>query len=84
MSNFVMIACPPYPQYQTAPEDQPNSELRDCPKCKGKMWLSGKKRGLLMFHAVLKDEIFLACYDCVTKFAKENRGFFDDAEMMKI
>ncbi len=84
MSDLVIIACPPYPELKEAPEDQPHSELFDCPKCKKQMWLSGKKRGAIMFHAVLEKEILLACYDCIRVYASENPEFFSGSEMVNI
>lgn len=37
----------------------------DCPKCKKKMWLSGKAKGRLLFNAVLGMDIFLRCEECI-------------------
>jgi hypothetical protein len=84
MNDLVIVMMPPYPKYETAPEDQPNSELWDCPKCNKKCWLSGKKKGLLMFHSCAGDDIFLACYDCITKKAQEDPSFFTNSEMRKL
>lgn len=78
MNDAVIIVCPPYPEYKNAPEDQSHSELFDCPKCKQKMWLSEKKKGVLMFSSCLNKEIILACYDCFRKLAKENSCIFSD------
>jgi ssDNA-binding Zn-finger/Zn-ribbon topoisomerase 1 len=72
MSNdLVMVMCPPYPEYDKAPENQSQSELRDCPKCKNKMWLSQKKKGDLMFYSCIGKDIILACYYCITKMTEE-------------
>ncbi len=76
--DLAIVMCPPYPEYKEQPRDQSHCELFDCPKCKGKMWLSQKKKGAIMFAAVLGKEIFLACYDCITKLAKNEPELFKD------
>ena len=68
--------CPPYPKYKEYPKDQSISVLIDCPECKGKMWLSEKKKGAMLFAEGSGKEILLACYDCFTKFVEENPGIF--------
>ena len=81
MSNdAVMVMCPPSPEYKEAPEDQSHSELFDCPKCKNKMWLSQKKKGVLMFASCIGKEIILACYNCITKMAKEDPSLFMESK----
>jgi hypothetical protein len=82
--DLAVIICPPYPEYKEYPKDQSHSELHDCPKCKNQMWLSDKKKGLLMFSSFLGKEILLACYDCITKIAKENPEFFTDSEEVEL
>lgn len=77
--DYVIVMCPPYPEYKEQPEDQSLCELRDCPKCDGKMWLSEKKKGILMSYACLQKEIILACYNCITELAKKNREMFTGA-----
>ena len=47
--DLVVIACPPHSEYVTQPDDQSHCELFECPKCKSKMWLSKKKKGIIMF-----------------------------------
>ena len=76
--DSIAIACPPYPQYEDAPKDQSHSELRECPKCKGQMWLSEKKKGYLAFNALLNKEIILGCYDCITKMVEENAALIKE------
>lgn len=83
MSN-VYIACPPLSEFEEAPKDQPNCQLTDCPKCKEKMWLSGKKRGVLMFAAVSNRDIYLACYKCFEQYAKDNPKIIRHTKMAKI
>ena len=79
-----VIICPPYPEYKEAPTDQSHSELFDCPKCDQKMWLSEKKKGILMFASCIKQDILLACYDCIKKMAKEQPEFFVNSERVDL
>jgi hypothetical protein len=74
--DTIMIICPPYPQWKEQPKDQSLCTLRDCPKCDGKMWLSEKKKGFLMFSAFLTKNIILCCYKCAEKMALENGEWF--------
>lgn len=68
MSNdCVVVMCPPLLDYPEPPKDQSHSELFDCPKCKSKMWLSQKKKGVILFTSCIGKEIILACYNCITK-----------------
>lgn len=69
-SDMVMIMCPPLADYPEAPKDQSQSDLRDCPKCNEKMWLSEKKKGALLFSALINKDIILACYRCITKMVE--------------
>lgn len=82
--STVYIICPPLDKFAQPPKDQPNSELTDCPKCKEQMWLSGKKRGTLMFYALLKSDIYLSCYHCFEKYAKENPDIVKQTKMQKV
>ena len=82
--DLAVIMCPPYPEYKEYPKDQSHSELFDCPKCKGKMWLSEKKKGVLMFASGLGKDILLACYDCITKLAEEDPELFRESEKVDI
>ncbi len=83
-NDLVVIMMPPYPQYETAPADQSHSELRDCPKCKNKCWLSKKKKGALMFSSCIGKEILLACYDCITKMAKDGDPIFAEGQVVEL
>lgn len=77
MSNdLVIIMCPPLSDYEKAPDDQSLSDLCECPKCKQKMWLSDKKKGVILFSACLEKEILLACYHCITQLAKDDPSLF--------
>jgi len=83
-ADFAIIPCPPYPEYKTQPADQSHCELSDCPICKGKMWLSEKKKGMLALAESLKKDIFLGCYDCIKKIAMENSSWFKESKMIKL
>lgn len=80
----IMIMCPPYPEYEEAPKEQSKSELRDCPKCNNKMWLSKKKKGIILFSALIDKDIILACYHCITKMAKESPEMFIKSKRVEI
>jgi hypothetical protein len=84
MTDLVVVMCPPYHEYKEAPEDQSYSELQDCPKCKRQMWLSEKKKKLLMFAACLEKDILLACYDCITQMAKDDPSLFTESEQVNL
>ncbi len=70
--DALLVMCPPYPKFDEAPEDHSHSELRDCPKCKSKMWLSDKKKGMLMFASCTGKEIILGCYDCIKDMVQKD------------
>jgi hypothetical protein len=76
MKDLSIIVCPPLSDYPEAPKDQSHCELFDCPKCKQKMWLSEKIKGVIMFSAVSGNDIFLACYRCLEKLVKDDPEFF--------
>lgn len=80
----VMIACPPYCDYPEAPKDQSHSELFDCPKCQQKMWLSEKKKRVLMFSSCIGKHIILACYHCITKMAQDDPALILDAKQVNL
>ena len=82
--DLLVVMCPPYPEYKEAPKDQSTCELRDCPHCKSKMWLSEKKKGILMFGSCLGKEIFLGCYNCVKKHVSENADKLTEFHKIKI
>lgn len=84
VNDLVIVMCPPYPEYKEAPADHTHSELFDCPKCKSKMWLSEKKKGIIMFSSCVNKNILLACYDCITKMAWKDSEFFADHKMVKL
>lgn len=75
-NDHVIVMCPPHSDYPEAPKDQSKSELRECPKCKNQMWLSDKKKGVLMFSSCIGREIVLACYHCITKMAEKDPSMF--------
>ncbi len=84
MDDCVVVICPPYPLYKEQPKDQSHCELRDCPKCDGKMWLSEKKKGMMMFAECLKKNIILGCYNCIEKYIKENPHILKDATQVNL
>jgi hypothetical protein len=85
MSNdLVIVMCPPLSDYKEAPKDQSHSELFDCPKCKDKMWLSEKKKGMLAFASYINKEIILACYHCITKMAQEQPELFTESKRVDL
>lgn len=71
-NDLVVVMCPPYPEYKEAPKDQSECELRDCPKCDGLMWLSEKKKGVIMFSSCLGRTILLGCYGCIKREIEKN------------
>lgn len=68
----VIVMCPPLSDYPEAPKDQSKSELFDCPKCKQKMWLSEKKKGVLAFASCIGKPIILAFYPCIEEMVKKD------------
>lgn len=76
--------CPPHCDYPEAPKDQSKSELRKCPKCKNKMWLSNKKKGVLAFASYINKEIILACYYCITNMADQDPSIILDSKRMDL
>ena len=77
--DLTIITCPPLEDYPGAPKDQSHSELLDCPKCKNKMWVSEKKKGVIMFSACLGNDILLRCYRCLAKEVKDDPVYFKDS-----
>lgn len=71
-NDLVIVMCPPYPEYKEAPKDQSHCDLFDCPKCKGKMWLSQRKKGVLMFSSCLHKDILLGCYNCIKEIISKD------------
>jgi hypothetical protein len=75
---------PPLSKYPEAPKDQSLSEIKDCPKCGAKMWLSEKKKAILVVSSDFGKEVLLACYDCITEMAQENPSFFKGSETVDL
>lgn len=84
MSEVAIIMCPPLSDYPEQLEDQSKCEPFDCPKCGNKMWLSDKKRGVLMFSSLTGKKIVLGCYPCIKKYASDNRELFIEAKQVNI
>lgn len=82
--DAVMIMCPTLADYKEAPIDQSPCEPFDCPKCKEKMWLSAKKKGVILFAALVEREVILACYNCITKMAEAGELPLLDAQQINL
>lgn len=83
-NNTVLVACPPLKDFPDAPKDQSECTLTDCPDCKDKMWLSQKKKGVLLFASLVNKDIFLRCYTCFKKCVQENRSKFSDLTIQEL
>lgn len=83
-TDMVMVMCPPLSDYPEAPKDQSHSELRECPKCKEQMWLSEKKKGALLFSALINKDIVLACYRCITKMVEADPTLVKGAKQVDL
>lgn len=82
--DLAIIMCPPHPQYKEPPADISHCELRDCPKCDNKMWLSEKKKGAIALASCLGKDILLGCYDCIKKLAEDNPTLFTTSQRVDI
>ena len=82
--DVVIVMCPPYPEYKEQPKDMSHCELFDCPKCKGKMWLSKRKKGMLMFASCLQKNIILGCYDCIKKIIEKDPSLIREAKEVNL
>lgn len=80
----IVVMGPPLSSYPTAPSDQSKADLHDCPFCKNKMWLSVKKKKLLIFHSCLGNEIILGCYECIKKFIEDNQDVIGEIKKLEI
>ncbi len=82
--ELVMIMCPDLKSYPEAPKDQSASDLFDCPKCKEKMWLSDKKKGVILFSSAIGRDVVLACYPCMTEMAINDHASILDAKVINL
>lgn len=82
--DLVIVMCPPLSSYPEAPKDQSHSELFDCPKCKQKMWLSEKKKGVLMFASCVGKAILLGCYGCIKEKVESESSLFLDSKKVDL
>lgn len=82
--DLVVIMCPPLSRYKEPPKDQSHSDIFDCPKCKCEMWLSDKKKGILIFSSFLGKAIMLACYDCIAKEVEASPHLFSKSERVDL
>lgn len=65
--NLFIIPGMPFKDFPQAPEDHPGSKLVKCKHCDKQMWLSEKKRLLIMEHP----DPFVACWHCLLDLAKK-------------
>lgn len=73
--NLFVIAGTPFRDFPQPPSDQPGSELVKCPQCNKKMWLSKKKRQMILSM----NDLFVACWYCILEM--QFNGDFKDAEI---
>ncbi len=64
--NLFIIPGMPFKDFPEAPEDHPGSKLTKCKYCDEKMWISEKKRLLI----IEKPDAFIACWLCLLDMAK--------------
>lgn len=83
-NDTVIIMCPPHSDYTEPLEDQSHSELFDCPKCKEKMWLSQKKKGVLMMASCINKKIILGCYHCIKRMVKDDPSLFLESKRVDL
>jgi hypothetical protein len=83
-NETIAIICPPLSLYPEPLPDQSECEEFDCPRCKEKMWLSKKKKGIILFSACLNNNIILACYTCFTKMVIEDPELLKDSKMLEL
>jgi hypothetical protein len=65
--HLFIIPGMPLKDFPIAPTDQPGCKLVTCNHCNKKMWLSEKKRILIMEHP----EPFVACWHCLLEMAEK-------------
>ncbi len=83
-NDLLVIICPPLSDFPEAPKEHSHCELFDCPKCKEKMWLSEKKKKVLLIASLMDKQIILACYHCIKKMSKQNPSLFKESEMVNL
>lgn len=71
--HLFIIPCPPIKDFPEAPEDQPSSEIVKCKHCDKGMWLSKKKRLLIME----KPDAFVSCWHCLLDMAEKGEMKFE-------
>jgi len=84
-NDLVVIPCPDLKSFPEQPKDQSKCESFPCPECNENMWLSEKKREILIISNTLKKEVILGCYPCILKKLEEmkNNGDLVDETMWK-
>jgi hypothetical protein len=75
--NPIIIPCPPLSNYKEQPNDQSVCTAEPCPLCDKNMWLSLKKKAMIEAAELAEREIFLACYNCITRALEKSDKFRD-------
>ncbi len=81
-NHIAVVMLPNLSRYPNPPEDQPGCLLYKCSQCDQPAWISTKKRDL---QATIKAEnLYMCCYDCFEKKAKEDPSFLNDHCVLNI
>ena len=78
IKQIFIIPGMPFADFQFPPIGQPGSELSNCKYCGKKMWLSEKKRALIMEMP----DAYIGCWHCLLELAKT--GVFKASELMRM
>jgi hypothetical protein len=69
-NDKVYIQCPSLNYFPELSEGV-EADLVECPKCKKPMWLTARKKKLIVFAALADKDIVLACFDCFDAMDKD-------------
>jgi hypothetical protein len=85
-NKIAIVPCPPVKHYAVQPQDQSKCTKENCAYCGQEMWLSEKKKIIIMARHLMEKETWVGCYDCFLKTAleKSNSGDWDIREITKI
>jgi hypothetical protein len=70
--KLTFIFCAPLSKFPEQPKDYSSSCLVDCPMCKEKMWLSSKKREMILISNKANRKLIMYCFDCFEKEFKKH------------
>jgi hypothetical protein len=84
MNQINIIPCPPLSDYKKQPADQSKCTAEECPKCHQKMWLSEKKKAIMLFAKETDKQLLVACYHCIMKIAEENPEIISKSPIVTI